>query len=35
MSKEAKVDIYPGIVELTLLYGCEVWVLNVWELQKV
>jgi len=29
MSMEAKVGMYEGIVEPTLLYGCEAWTLNV------
>ena len=29
ISREAKVGMYEGIVEPSLLYGCETWVLNV------
>ena len=35
MSMEAKVGMYEGIVEPTLLYGCEAWTLNVHERRKV
>ncbi|MEL7302024.1 MAG: reverse transcriptase family protein, partial [Pseudomonadota bacterium] len=35
MSMEAKVGMYEGIIEPTLLYGCEAWVLNVHERRKV
>merc|ERR1712002_286773 len=28
ISREAKVGIYEGIIEPSLLYGCETWVLN-------
>ena len=29
ISREAKVGMYEGIIEPSLLYGCETWVLNV------
>merc|ERR1711921_71046 len=29
ISREAKVGMYEGTIELSLLYGCETWVLNV------
>ena len=29
ISREAKVGMYEGIIEPSLLYGCEIWVLNV------
>jgi len=35
MSNEAKVGMYEGIVEPSLLYGCEAWVMNVHERRKV
>ena len=35
MSREAKVGMYEGIVEPSLLYGCEAWVMNVRERRKV
>merc|ERR1712237_163966 len=35
ISVEAKVGMYEGIVEPTLLYGCEAWMLNVHERKKV
>ena len=28
ISREAKVGIYEGIIEPSLLYGCEVWTLS-------
>ena len=31
MCGEAKDGLCEGIVEPTLMYGCEVWVLNVYE----
>ena len=35
MSREAKVGMYDAIVEPSLLYGSEVWVLNVHERKRV
>ncbi|MEL7520935.1 MAG: reverse transcriptase family protein, partial [Cyanobacteria bacterium J06553_1] len=35
MSMEAKVGMYEGIIEPTLMYGCEAWVMNVHERRKV
>ena len=35
VSREAKVGMYEGIVEPSLLYGCEAWVMNVHERKRV
>ena len=35
VSREAKVGMYEGIVEPSLLYGCEAWVMNVHERRRV
>ena len=35
MSVQAKVGMYKGIVEPSLLYACETWVMNVHERKKV
>ena len=35
MTREANVGMYDRIVEPTLLYGCEVWVLNVQKHQRI
>ena len=35
ISREAKVGMYEGIIELSLLYGCETWVLNVRDRERM
>ena len=34
ISREAKVEMYEGIIKLSLLYGCEVWILKVHERKR-
>ena len=35
ISREAKVRMYEGIIEPSLLYGCEVWTLKVRERKSI
>ena len=35
ISREAKVGMYEGIIEPSLLYGCEVWTLKVCERKRM
>ena len=35
ISREAKVGMYEGIIEPSLLYGCETWVLNVHDRRRM
>ena len=35
ISREAKVGMYEGIIEPSLLYGCEVWSLKVRERKRM
>merc|ERR1712002_898071 len=35
ISREAKVGVYEGIIELSLLYGCETWELKVQDRRRM
>merc|ERR1712002_1362997 len=35
ISREAKVGMYEGMIEPSLLYGCETWVLNVQDRRRM